>query len=181
MTAPLPALARLNELSQEISGRLLRDLPSNVARIEAAKAAVEQAEEATRYVGTEAGSLEYALREVRKQWRKGWQTAIRAALRSGRFAVLLAAFHFWSRAEYGLAIVAALAFISWEYEQRRSITREMKEIAVAAAARVAADDEDARVELNGRIEDLVILTTAIANEHDAMLKALAQPTVPKPG
>jgi hypothetical protein len=176
MTAAVPALTKLNQLSSEISGRLLRDLPSTVARMEAAKAGLERAEEAARYVGTEAGSLEYALREVRKRWREGWQTAIRAALRSGRFAVLLAAFYFWSRAQYGLVIVAALAFISWDYEQRKSLRDEIKEIAAAEAARVAAADEDARLDLNGRIEDLVILTTEIANEHDAMLKTLAQPT-----
>ena len=179
MPLPVAALAKLNQLSSDIMARLLRDLPSTIARIDDAKAAMERAEEAARHARTAAGVLEYSRREVRKQWRDGWQTAGRAVLRAGRFVLLLAAFHFWSRAEYALAAIAALSFISMEYEQRKNIADEMKEAAVAEAARVAAAADEARVELSNRIEDLVILTTAIANEHEAMLKALGKPTTPE--
>jgi len=179
MPLPVAALAKLNQLSSDIMARLLRDLPSTIARIDDAKAAMERAEEAASYARTAAGVLEYSRREVRKQWRDGWQTAGRAVLRAGRFVLLLAAFHFWSRAEYALAVVTALSFISLEYEHGKNVMDETRETAIAEAARVAAASDEARLELSRRIEDLVVLTTAIANEHEAMLKALEKPTTPE--
>jgi hypothetical protein len=164
---PLPPLTRLIQLASDIMAKKRSVLPGALARIKQVEQAVEDAERAVQHARTPAGVAEYLKHERARPLRTAWA----AMVRGGRFILPLYAWYLLLNNHYLFAVVVAVTFVATEHQERTKLLQEAERAAQAESARIAGLAEAGRAELEHRLEDLVLLTTAILNTHDARLAA----------